>query len=51
MVRDATHAIENNRNGNGGPTFGLADSDIYLTLSNGGYLGHTNFGNSYNLPA
>jgi hypothetical protein len=49
MVRDPSFAIGNYDNW--GPTFGEADSDIYLTLRDGGYIGHTNFGNSYSLPA
>jgi hypothetical protein len=34
-----------------GPTFGQGYSDIYLSLDNGGYQGHTNFGKSYSLPS
>jgi hypothetical protein len=49
MVRDPSFAIGNYAIE--GPTFGKGYSDIFLTLSNGGYIGHTNFGNSYSLPA
>ncbi len=51
MVRDPSSAIGNYDIWR--PTFGEGSrsSDIYLTLSNEGYAGHTNFGISYSLPA
>jgi hypothetical protein len=48
MVKNPQHAISGYIDE--GPTFGEGDSDIYLSLQTDGY-GHTNFGNSYNLPS
>jgi hypothetical protein len=46
MVKNAIHAIGNHATW--GPTFGRAESDIFMNGNNGG---HTNFGNSYNTPS
>ncbi len=49
MVKDPNYAISSYSDE--GPGFGKGFSDIYLTLSSGGYQGHTNFGHSYSLPS